>query len=78
MAQSMSDQMGDALDELISAETALDELAAVQRLESLVTRAKAAIVRQCLEEHSYRAVGDILRISRQAVAARHPKARAAA
>lgn len=77
MAQSLPDQMGEALDELISADTALEELEAVQRLEILVNRAKGAVIRRCIEEHSYSAVGRILRISRQAVAARYPKARVA-
>lgn len=72
---SLVTEIGDALDALANADDPLSEVAAVDRLERLVRRARAGIVRHAIAATSYTAVGRQLGMSRQGVAQAFPKAR---
>lgn len=59
-----------ALDRLIDAETALDELAALAHMRKLIDRQIAATVHVALRAHSATDIGAALGITRQAVSKR--------
>jgi hypothetical protein len=64
----------DALDALTDAADPLAEVAAVQRLERLVHRTRAGIVRNALASMTYEQVGGALGMTRQGVAKAFPRA----
>jgi hypothetical protein len=66
------DEIGDALDALLDAPDPLAEVAAVDKLERLVRRARAGIVRHAITATSYSAVARSLGMSRQGVARAFP------
>jgi hypothetical protein len=68
-------QIGDALDALADATDPIGEVAAVDRLERLVRRARAGIVRNAIAATTYTEVGRALGMTRQGVAKAFPRAR---
>jgi hypothetical protein len=70
-------EIHDALDAVEDAETALEEVTALVRLDRLVKAAAAASVTHALTIHPVTEVARACGISRQALSKRHPRGLAA-